>query len=82
MFSIVCSVNAGVWHVASPEVLLQPPVTDASNGPHLHLTSHDGALLCFPFLRTSWQIKGIWVKVKTWRLKEKEELEKCFLGER
>lgn len=42
-------------------------------------SSHDGALLC-PHLRASWQMKWLRVKVKTWRLKEKEEPGKCFLG--
>lgn len=47
---------------------------------YIFTSSHDGALLCCPHLRTSWQIKWLGVKVQTWRLKEKEEPGKCFLG--
>lgn len=41
-------------------------------------SSHDGALLCCPGPRASWEIEGLHVKVKAWRLEEgKKKQEDC-----
>lgn len=39
---------------------------------HAATLSHDGALLCRPWPRSSWEIEWIHVKVKAWRLEGKK----------